>query len=107
MIRSLPRYTILLLLLISFWSTAFSQTLQTAPPSSVQVSEERLKKIDLLIQQYIDSGWINGATALIARNGKIVYYKGLGYDDISSKKPLHKDAIMRIASQTRPLPALR
>ncbi len=101
MIRSLPRHTILLLLLISFWSTAFSQSLQTAPPSSVQVSEERLKKIDLLIQQYIDSGWINGATALIARNGKIVYYKGLGYDDISSKKPLHKDAIMRIASQTK------
>src|SRR5690606_29344150 len=41
------------------------------------------------------------ATALIARNGKIVYYKGLGYDDIASKKPLRKDAIMRIASQTK------
>lgn len=101
MIRSISRNTTLLILLISFWSTAFSQTLQTAPPSSVQVSEERLKKIDLLIQQYIDSGWINGATGLIARNGKIVYYKGLGYDDISSKKPLRKDAIMRIASQTK------
>ena len=99
--RTLSRNTILLFFLISVWTTSFSQTLQTAPPASAQVSEERLKRIDLLIQRYIDSGWINGATALIARNGKIVYHKGLGYDDVSSKKPLPKDAIMRIASQTK------
>ncbi len=101
MIRSFTRNTILLFFFISVCTASFSQTLQRAPPASVQVSEERLKRIDLLIQQYIDSGWINGATALIARNGKIVYHKGLGYDDVSSKKPLRKDAIMRIASQTK------
>ena len=37
----------------------------------------------------------------MARDGKIVYYKALGYDDIDSKTPLKRDAIFRIASQTK------
>ena len=43
----------------------------------------------------------SGATVLVARDGKIVYYKGLGYDDIDKKTPMKKDAICRIASQTK------
>lgn len=100
MIRSFTR-AMLLLYFITTVTTSFSQILQTAAPSFAQVSEERLQRIDRLVQQYIDSGWINGATAIIARNGKIIYYKGLGYDDAGTKKPLQKDAIMRIASQTK------
>ncbi|HRO45419.1 serine hydrolase domain-containing protein [Agriterribacter sp.] len=98
--RSFTR-TIMLLCFTVTATASFSQILQTAAPASVQFSEEKLKRIDGLVQQYIDSGWINGATAIIARNGKIVYYKGLGYDDAATKKPLPKDAIMRIASQTK------
>src|SRR6185369_4917631 len=54
-----------------------------------------------LVKEYIDKKWIAGATVLVARDGKIVYYKGLGYDDIDKKTPLKKDAICRIASQTK------
>lgn len=100
MIRSFTR-AMLLLYFITTVTASYSQILQTAAPSFAQVSEERLQRIDRLVQQYIDSGWINGATAIIARNGKIIYYKGLGYDDAGTKKPLQKDAIMRIASQTK------
>ena len=100
MIRAFTRAA-LLLFFVSPVTVSFSQILQTAAPSFVQVSEERLQRVDGLMQQYIDSGWINGATAIIARNGKIIYYKGLGYDDAGTKKPLQKDAIMRIASQTK------
>lgn len=100
MIRSLTR-TLFLLFFVATATASRSQTLQPATPVSVGVSEERLKRIDALVQQYIDSGWINGATAIIVRNGKIIYHKGLGYDDITTKKTLQKDAIMRIASQTK------
>ena len=100
MIRSFAR-TMLLFFFIAITAASYSQTLQIATPASVGVSEERLKRIDALVQQYIDSGWINGATAIIARNGKIIYHKGLGYDDITTKKTLQKNAIMRIASQTK------
>jgi CubicO group peptidase (beta-lactamase class C family) len=78
-----------------------SPVLTEASPASVGMSAERLARIDNLIKEYVDKKWIAGATVLVARNGKIVYYKGLGYDDIDKKTPLKKDAICRIASQTK------
>ena len=70
-------------------------------PEQSNFSAERLARIDKVVQNYIDSGWINGAIALVARNGKIVYYKGLGYDDKENKIAMKRDAIFRIASQTK------
>jgi CubicO group peptidase (beta-lactamase class C family) len=68
-------------------------TLTEALPESAGMSSERLGRIDKLVKEYIDKKWIAGATVLVARDGKIVYYKGLGYDDIDKKTPLKKDAI--------------
>ncbi|HEV8505284.1 MAG TPA: serine hydrolase domain-containing protein [Chitinophagaceae bacterium] len=76
-------------------------TLREALPESVGMSSERLARIDNLVKEYIDKKWIAGATVLVARDGKIVYYKGLGYDDIDKKTSMKKDAICRIASQTK------
>lgn len=70
-------------------------------PDKNGFSAERLQKIDKLIQQYIDSNWISGAIALVAKDGNIVYHKAIGYDDKQNNKPLQKDAIWRIASQTK------
>lgn len=39
--------------------------------------------------------------ALIIHDGKIVYYKAAGYNDLDTKAPLQNDAIFRIASQTK------
>ena len=44
---------------------------------------------------------MTGAVGLIVRNGKIVYYKSAGHNDVTSKTPLGKDGIFRIASQTK------
>jgi CubicO group peptidase (beta-lactamase class C family) len=65
------------------------------------MSAERLARIDNLIKEYVDKKWIAGATVLVARNGKIVYYKGLGYDDVDKKTPMKRDVICRIASQSK------
>ncbi len=78
-----------------------AQVLTESLPGAAGVDPARLERVDRLIQQYIDSGWINGATAIVARNGKIFYHKAMGYDDITAKTSLKKDAIMRIASQTK------
>jgi len=37
----------------------------------------------------------------VIRDGKIVYYKAVGYNDLATKTPLAKDGIFRIASQTK------
>jgi CubicO group peptidase (beta-lactamase class C family) len=75
--------------------------LSEASAGSVGMSAERLARIDNLVNEYVDKKWIAGASVLVARDGKIVYYKGLGYDDIDKKTPMKKDAICRIASQTK------
>lgn len=72
-----------------------------ATPQSVGFSGERLKKIDNAMSQWINEGWMTGAVGLIVRNGKIVYYKSAGHNDVASKIPLGKDGIFRIASQTK------
>lgn len=72
-----------------------------AAPELAGFSSERLKRIDNAMNEWVKNGWINGGVALIVRNGKIVYHKAAGYNDLDTKAPLQKDAIFRIASQTK------
>jgi len=81
-------------------------SLQQASPESVSVSSDRLSRIDVMIQQGIDSGWIAGATGFIARDGKIVYNKAFGFSDIENKTILKNDDIFRIASQTKAITSI-
>jgi CubicO group peptidase (beta-lactamase class C family) len=78
-----------------------SPVLHEGSPSSVKVSAGRLNRIDNILKQSIDSGWIAGAVAFIARDGKIVYNKSFGYNDPETKAPMKSDIIFRIASQSK------
>lgn len=75
--------------------------LQDAPPETVGMSLDRLQRMDAVINDYIAKGRQAGVAVLVARNGKIVYHKAYGQDDITTKTPLKRDAIFRIASQTK------
>lgn len=92
---------LLTLFFYTFYFSLSAQKLVEAPPESQKFSAERLRRIDDMVRGYIDHGKLNGAAALIARNGKIVYYRGFGYDDKEAKKPMKRDAIFRIASQSK------
>jgi CubicO group peptidase (beta-lactamase class C family) len=72
-----------------------------AKPESAGFSSERLQRIDTMFRTFVDQHKIAGVTALVARRGKIVYYKATGFDDMEKRTPLQKDAIFRIASQTK------
>ena len=78
-----------------------SSALQPAKPESVGFSPERLKRIDDNINEWLKDGRLNGCGALIIRNGKIIYNKAFGYDDLEKTKPIRTDNIFRIASQTK------
>src|SRR5688572_25627336 len=95
--------TVLLLSLLLYLSTvSYSQKItMSTTPEAAGFSGERLKKIDANMKSWVDNGWMNGASALIIRNGKVVYYKSAGFNDLDSKAPLAKDGIFRIASQTK------
>jgi CubicO group peptidase (beta-lactamase class C family) len=89
------------ILIFTFSCVQQSTELKEATPASVKVSADRLVRIDKMIQQYIDSGWIAGAVGFIARDGKIVYNKALGVNDNEARTAMHNDDIFRIASQTK------
>lgn len=101
--------SIVFLFLIVFTISTFAQTksIKSSPPltegspTSVGMSEERLARIDDMLMQSIAENQIPGAVALIARNGKIVYYKAFGMAEVEGKRSLKRDDIFRIASQTK------
>lgn len=97
---------ILSLLLLFSVQWVFAQqkiypVLQPGRPEAVGFSPERLARIDSNINQWVRNGRLNGAVALIVRNGKIVYHKGFGHDDSAKTRAIRNDDIFRIASQTK------
>ncbi len=97
-------------MLLLFVLTACSTT-QPAPVATTRVqsssvaenngmSEERLARIDAMCEKALKDNDLPGIVALIQRNGEVVYHKAFGYAD-ASKTALKKDAIFRIASQTK------
>lgn len=78
-----------------------SLPISEATPQSVGISPERLKKLDAMLEESIKNEELPGLVALIVRNGKIVYHSAKGFADVESGKAMQKDAIFRIASQTK------
>ena len=91
--------TIMLVLLTT--TSAFAQLENSADPSDAGFIPERLARIDSAIEAEIAADKIQGAVALIARHGTIVYQKSFGYADIDSQTRMQNDSIFRIASMTK------
>jgi len=93
---------VMLIIAALFVQLVFAQKIiNVESVESVGFSPERLKRIDDAMNDWVKQGWMNGAVGMIIRDGKIVYYKAAGYNDIDAKTPLPKDDIFRIASQTK------
>ncbi len=97
--RKLLFFILLLNLQLSIVSA--QKIVPAASPESAGFSSERLKRIDREMNDWVQKGWLNGGVALIIRNGKIVYHKAAGFNDLDSKTAMSKDGIFRIASQTK------
>ncbi|MDX8390155.1 MAG: serine hydrolase domain-containing protein [Mariprofundaceae bacterium] len=70
-------------------------------PETVGLSSTRLKNMDRLIDSYVDEKKIAGAVVMVARKGKIAYFRESGIADVG--KPMQKDTIFRIVSMTKPI----
>ena len=78
-----------------------TQELPTANPETLGFSGERLGRIDKAFQAYADDDKMAGSVILVARKGKVAYFKAFGQRDIAAEAPMKTDAIFRIASQTK------
>jgi CubicO group peptidase (beta-lactamase class C family) len=77
--------------------------LAPAPPESVGVSSERLKRLDAGMKGLVDQGRLAGIVTLMARKGKVVHFSAHGKKDLRQPDPMTKDAIFRIYSMTKPV----
>ena len=68
-------------------------SLPTAAPEQAGFSRDRLNRINTVMQEHIATGRLNGASGLIARNGKVVFRETWG-----AYKP---DTIVRMYSMTK------
>ncbi len=92
------------LMLVGFlaaMSHVASAEIEVVSPESVGLSSQRLKNLDALMQTHIDEKKIAGANVLIARKGKIAYFKSFGLAD--ENKPLQKDSLIRVMSMSKPI----
>ncbi len=90
-------------LLLSMFVTSqmvFADNLVVSP-ESVGLSSARLKNMDALIQSHVTENKISGANVLVARKGKIAYFKSFGMAD--DNKPMQQDTMFRVVSMTKPL----
>lgn len=78
-----------------------SPVLTEAAPETVGISSERLARIDQMCADAVKNGDLPGIAALIARDGKIVFWKAYGKADNQAGRELKRDDIFRIASQSK------
>jgi len=102
--RSIPTYpTLLTLVGLLLAAPAVAQEIPTAIPETVGMSSERLDRITARLEEYVDAEQLAGATAIVLRDGKVVYHEAVGQRDRESGSPMTTDVIFRIASQTKAL----
>ena len=72
--------------------SGFTQSISNTGPEAAGFSAERLKRLDQAMNEWVEKGYMNGAAALIIRDGKVAYYKATGYNDLDTRAPRLKEA---------------
>ncbi len=70
-------------------------------PSRAGFSADRLRTVDSYCDGLVNSGRYSGLVVLIARDGRIVEWRGTGFLDRNSGAPMEKDSIFAIASLSK------
>jgi CubicO group peptidase (beta-lactamase class C family) len=105
--RNIRRILVAAVLSVFLASTASAQGFPKAKsPEDVGLSSERLNRIDTVLKADIEKNQIPGAVALVARNGKIAYFKNFGMRDKGKSLSMEKDSIFRVYSMTKSIVAV-
>lgn len=94
-------YTVVVALLVA--GLSFGAPLPETTPEAVGMSSERLDRLTRTLQNAVDTGDLPGMVALIARKGKIAYFKSFGMQDKANGVAMDKDSIFRAYSMTKPI----
>ncbi|MET0272493.1 MAG: serine hydrolase domain-containing protein [Phenylobacterium sp.] len=77
--------------------------LPTASPDSVGFSGERLKRLGVAMQGFVDGGRVAGMTTVLIRHGKVVSFETYGKKSLAGGAPMTRDTVFRIYSMSKPI----
>jgi CubicO group peptidase (beta-lactamase class C family) len=95
-----------LLFFLSFSFFSGAQVIDRSNKPDPAIDYTRLQRIDTLINNYLKNDWIKGVVTLVVKDNQLVQYKGYGYADAATKKPMRADAMFRIMSQTKAITSI-
>jgi CubicO group peptidase (beta-lactamase class C family) len=72
-------------------------------PEEIGFSSDRLKRINGVMQRYVDEKKLAGIVSLVARHNRVTYLENFGWQDIAAYKPMANNTIFRIYSMTKPV----
>ncbi len=93
---------------LGYWSEPKSEKLGTiwVADSKIPASgktDRRFESLDRLFTSYLKKHQLPGATVAVSFRGKMIYERGFGYADVDTKQVVKPDALMRIASVSKPI----
>lgn len=102
----MKKFATVLTALILLVATSVAQVLSPVVTKSKNLDPVKLAQIDSLLNKYVANNWLVGASTIIVKDNQVVYYKGHGFANQASKKPMEANAIFRIMSQTKAITSL-
>jgi len=82
-------------------SPAAAKDLPSAQAREVGLSQERVARLDAVVDAAVREGRFPGAVVLLARHGRVVDYRAFGMSDRAAHRPMKPDDIFRIYSMTK------
>jgi CubicO group peptidase (beta-lactamase class C family) len=98
-----PRLLAIALLPAILAARAAAQGLPTDQAAELGFDPAKLARIQALLDENVRSGQFAGASALIARHGRVALLATSGHADREAGTPFAADTIVRIASMTKPV----
>ena len=102
----MKKFATVLTALVLLVATSVAQVLSPVVTKSKNLDPVKLAQIDSLLNKYVANNWLVGASTIIVKDNQVVYYKGHGFANQATKKPMEANAIFRIMSQTKAITSL-
>lgn len=97
------RWLLVLCLPALFTSITHGQSVAKVTPQEAGLSSTALRQIDVQLEQTVERKQVAGAVALLARDGKLAYFRAKGFQDVEAGKEMTTDTLFRIASMSKPV----
>lgn len=96
----MKRFFLFLFLIVCLFNS-YAQVIKPETNKISSIDYDRLKYIDTIMNQYVQKNYLKGVVTIVIKDNTIVQYKGYGYANAETRKPMQRDDIFRIMSQTK------